>query len=254
MFSYCPNPRISIAEVAANNWDLAFRQALSPEELEDWQSLSALFPVLSESADSVVWLHSASGRFTVKSLYYRLIGGTPSTRFSCVWKSKVPPKIKIFLWQAFRGRLPAADQIKKRNGPGSDFCHLCGALENSDHIFFNCVLAKLVWCCVRSWLQVSWNPSSFSHIRTLAKALVGVTKRVFWVGLGALCWALWTIRNKFTIEHIFPSKPADVLFKSCILLQQWRSLTKEVDRDALDLLIDKIRASASHISGRDPVV
>ena len=121
--------------MAANNWDLAFRRALSPEELEDWQSLSALFPVLSESADSVVWPHSASGRFTAKSLYSRLIGGTPSTRFSCVWKSKVPPKIKIFLWQAFLGRLPAADQIKKRNGPGSEFCHLCGALENSDHIF-----------------------------------------------------------------------------------------------------------------------
>ncbi|XP_037441738.1 uncharacterized protein LOC119309947 [Triticum dicoccoides] len=47
-------------QVAANNWDLAFRRALSPEELEDWQSLSALFPVLSESADSVVWPHSAS--------------------------------------------------------------------------------------------------------------------------------------------------------------------------------------------------
>lgn len=35
LFSYCPNPQISIAEVAANNWDLAFRRALSPEELEE---------------------------------------------------------------------------------------------------------------------------------------------------------------------------------------------------------------------------
>ena len=249
LFSYCPNPQISIAEVAANNWDLAFRRALSPEELEEWQSLSALFPVLSEEADSVVWPLTASGIFSVKSLYSRLIGGTTSARFSCVWKSKVPPKIKIFLWQAFRGRLPSADQIKKRNGPGSEFCNLCGALENSNHIFFNCVLAKLVWSCVRSWLRVSWDPSSFADTRTLAKSLVGVTKRVFWVGLGALCWALWTIRNKFTIELTFPSKPADVLFKSCIFLQQWRLLTKEPDRDALDLLIAKIRASASQISG-----
>ena len=197
----------------------------------------------------MVWPLTASGIFSVKSLYSRLIGGTTSARFSCVWKSKVPPKIKIFLWQAFRGRLPSADQIKKRNGPGSEFCNLCGALENSNHIFFNCVLAKLVWACVRSWLRVSWNPSSFSDIRTLAKSLVGVTRRVFWVGLEALCWALWTIRNKFTIELTFPSKPADVLFKSCIFLQQWRLLTKEPDRDALDLLIAKIRASASQISG-----
>ena len=150
LFSYCPKPDISIAEVADNNWDLAFRRSLSPEELEDWQNLSALFPVLSEVPDSVVWPHSSSDRFSVKSLYSRLIGGTPSNRFSNIWKSKVPPKIKIFLWQAFRGRLPAADQIRKRNGPGSSFCHLCGALENTDHIFFHCVLAKFVWSCVSS--------------------------------------------------------------------------------------------------------
>ena len=73
-------------------------------------------PVLSESADSVVWPHSASGRFTVKSLYSRLIGGTPSTRFSCVWKSKVPRKIKIFLWQAFRGRLRLLTRLKSAMG------------------------------------------------------------------------------------------------------------------------------------------
>ena len=44
LFSFCPNPEISITEVAANNWDLAFHRSLTPEELEDWQSLSAFFP------------------------------------------------------------------------------------------------------------------------------------------------------------------------------------------------------------------
>lgn len=190
LFSFCPNPDISVAEVAANNWDLAFRRSLTPEELEDWQSLSAFLPLLSETPDSVVWPHSASSRFLVKSLYARLIGGVPSNRFSCIWRSKVPPKVKIFLWQAFRGQLPAADQIRKRNGPGSEFCALCGGVEYTEHIFFHCVWAKLVWCCVRSWLQVTWNPSSFQEMRNIANSLVGVTKRVFWVGLGAICWSL----------------------------------------------------------------
>ena len=163
----------------------------------------------------------------------------------------MPPKIKIFLWQAFRGRLPAADQICKSNGPGSEFCSLCGDLENMNHIFFHCVLAKLVWSCVRSWLQVTWDPSSFTDLRGLANSLASGTKRVFWVGLGAICWSLWTTRNKLTIKHVFPAKPADCLFKSCIFLQQWRSLTKPEDRDALNLLISKVRASASSLSGQD---
>ena len=49
--------------------------------------------------------------------------------------------------------------------------------------FFHCVLAKLAWCCFRSWLQVSWAPSSFSELRVVANDLTGVTKRLLWVGL-----------------------------------------------------------------------
>lgn len=115
LFSYCPNSDTSTVELSANNWDLAFRRSLSPEEFEDWQRLFALFPTLSETVDSVVWPHISSGHFSVKSLYSRLVGGSPTNRFSQVWRVCVPPKIKIFLWQAFRGRLPAADQIRKRN-------------------------------------------------------------------------------------------------------------------------------------------
>jgi hypothetical protein len=252
LFSFCPKPEISIAELAANNWDLAFRRSLSPEELEEWQRLAALFPSLSEAEDSVVWPHSSSGRFSVKSLYAKLIDGTPTNKFCQIWRARIPPKVKIFMWQAFRGRLPAADQIRKRNGPGMDRCALCDALEDTNHIFFHYVLAKLVWCCFRSWLQVSWAPSSFSDLRNLATSLVGVTKRLFWIGLAAVCWALWTTRNKFTIEHIFPSKPADCLYKLCMFLQQWRSLTKTEDRDNFDLLLSKIRASASSLSRQEP--
>ncbi|KAE8798655.1 hypothetical protein D1007_26144 [Hordeum vulgare] len=57
LFSFCPEPDISIAELAGDNWDLAFRRALSPEELVQWQHLAALFPSLSEAEDSMLWPH-----------------------------------------------------------------------------------------------------------------------------------------------------------------------------------------------------
>ena len=247
LFSYCSDPNISIAKLASQGWNLAFRRSLSPVEFEDWQRLTALFPTLSTVRDSVLWPLSASGHFSVKSLYSKLVGGTPTNRFSQIWKARIPPKIKIFLWQAFRGRLPSADQIRKRNGPGSQFCALCGDVEDSDHIFFHCHLAKLIWSCVRDWLHVSWAPASFAELRSLASNLSGVSRRIFWVGLGALCWSLWTTRNKFTIEHVFPAKPADCLFKSCAFLQQWKSLTKVDDQEALSMLIYKIRTTASQL-------
>ena len=35
LFSYYPDPEISISELSANNWDLQLRRSLSPEELVD---------------------------------------------------------------------------------------------------------------------------------------------------------------------------------------------------------------------------
>ena len=168
-------------------------------------------------------------------------------KFKDIWLARIPPKIKIFMWQAFRGKFPAADQIRKRNGPGSDRCALCGAIENTDHIFFRCSLAKFVWCCIRYWLQVNWNPSSFLDVRRLASGLSGASKRIFWVGFAAICWSLWTTRNKFTIEHIFPANPVGCLFKTGVFLQQWRSLIKEADHEAFAAMLSKIQLTTSSL-------
>ena len=74
------------------------------------------------------------------------------------------------------------------------------------------------------------------------------TKRLFWVGLAAMCWSLWNIRNKFTIEGVFPNKPTDVLFKMSIFLQQWKLLTKPAHMDGMVELISKVWTSANLMS------
>lgn len=187
----------------------------------------------------MVWPHSASGRFLLNRYIPGLFRALPPLNSGLYGKLE-SPKIKIFMWQAIRGRLPVADQIQKWNGPGSDHCVLCSDLEDTNHIFFGCVLAKMAWCCIRSWMGVSWAPNSFAELRVLTDGLQGQSKHLFWLGFAALCWALWTTRNKFTIEHVFPNKPADCIFKMCMFFQQWRSLTKVADWDALEVLIAKV--------------
>ena len=68
LFSYCPEPGISISKLSCNGWDLGLRTTLSPVELADWHWLATLFPILSEGEDSVTPRHVAFGRFSVKSL------------------------------------------------------------------------------------------------------------------------------------------------------------------------------------------
>lgn len=60
--SYCSSPEITISELSAKNWDIDLHRSLSPYG----PSLTALFPPLSE--DEIVWSHSSSGKFSIRSL------------------------------------------------------------------------------------------------------------------------------------------------------------------------------------------
>ena len=145
LFSFVSSPSASITELTGKGWDLSFHRVMSPVELEEWHCLATLFPMLSEAQDEVSWPHSAFRWFCVKSCYRVLSSGPKLSKFKPIWCATVPPKIKIFMWQTFHGNLPAADQIRKRNDPGYDRRVLCGAIENTEHIFFPCSLAKFVW-------------------------------------------------------------------------------------------------------------
>jgi hypothetical protein len=80
----------------------------------------------------------------VNSLYFRLSLGAAVTHFDDVWKTRVPPKKKIFLWKLLRGRLPMGDRLVKRQGPTVGSCALCGEGEDCKNIFFGYHLAKFM--------------------------------------------------------------------------------------------------------------
>lgn len=116
----------------------------------------------------MVWPHNTSGKFSVKSPYSRLVQGRSSSKLQGMWRAHIPLKIKIFLWQAIRRRLPSSDQI------------LCGENEEMEHILFRCVLAKFFWSYVRSWLNFNWDPNNFDELFALTANLSSQVRRVFW--------------------------------------------------------------------------
>jgi hypothetical protein len=85
--------------------------------------------------------------------------GETVTSFKEVWRTRVPPKIKIFLWQIVRGRLPPGAQLSKRHAPSNGLCALCGEWEDYNHTFFLCHLARFMWAGARELLQCDWNPA-----------------------------------------------------------------------------------------------
>jgi hypothetical protein len=108
-----------------------------------------------------------------------------------------------------------------------------------------------MWSAVRELLDCSWNLTCFADLYKLLDDLSGKTKRMFWIGCTALCWATWNIRNKFTIEGSFPSQPADGLYKMLIYLQAWKPMARRRDWEALEHAIGRLRTL--HASIRDRV-
>ena len=59
-----------------------------------------------------------------------------------LWESKLPMKIKVFMWLTFQDRLPLGPVLKHRKWRGNGNCVVCQVPEIADHIFFSCPLAR----------------------------------------------------------------------------------------------------------------
>jgi len=71
------------------------------------------------------------------SLLHNII--SPCLMMSICWRglgcAKLPMNImKIFLWEACYDKIQSAEQLVKRNWPGSASCKMCGQVESTDHI------------------------------------------------------------------------------------------------------------------------
>uniref|UniRef100_A0A453QSE4 Reverse transcriptase zinc-binding domain-containing protein n=1 Tax=Aegilops tauschii subsp. strangulata TaxID=200361 RepID=A0A453QSE4_AEGTS len=95
-------------------------------EVAAWDSLLqdiALMPMnVEEDLDALSWRLEPSGRFSTKSLYAAIAPLADPEPFSLIWDIRLPLKIRIFLWQWIRGRLPSGVEVLKRNGPGDGMC------------------------------------------------------------------------------------------------------------------------------------
>jgi hypothetical protein len=59
--------------------------------------------------------------------------------------SKLPLKIKNFMWLMHRNRMQTADNVERKQWKVSKLCHFCQVKENADHLFFRCSIVVFVW-------------------------------------------------------------------------------------------------------------
>ena len=163
-------------------------------------------------------------------------------------------KVRIFLWQLARCRMPSKDQIALRHGPSNGQCALCGGPEDANHIFSPVTLPTLFGVVLEFTSKSfgTWNPASLGDVVHILLSFHGKTRNFFRMLMAAVCWALWLICNKYSIEAKFPNQPADCIFKILYLLQLWMPLLKDDARPLLDELLSTLKAlfDATYVSRR----
>lgn len=156
---------VSVASVMGQvPLNVAFRRSLAGVKWTDWIHLVTRL-MTTNLTDEVEWKRTASGVFTVKSMYLDLINDGKPFHRKIICKMKIPLKIKIFMWFLDRQVILTKDNPKRRIWQGCTKCCFCGDEESIQHLFLHCWLAKILWRSVHIAFNLS-PPSSSMNSKT----------------------------------------------------------------------------------------
>ncbi|XP_019197153.1 PREDICTED: uncharacterized protein LOC109191020 [Ipomoea nil] len=160
-------------------------------------------PVSPDYKDTWYWHNDANGCYTVKDAYRCLMGEFNHTlgefdRWITLWKLKVPPKWKTFLWRAVCDILPTTANLIIKRVDVNPTCMLCGLTnENVMHSLVLCDYSRAVWNI--SGLPIM-NISSTSFPNWLMTVMDMLTGEQVRRVVGVL-YFLWMARNEAVWQH-----------------------------------------------------
>ena len=248
LFEICYETEVSVAWMARQHWRMSFRRWLNEDrqtQLIKIRDLLASFAVNSEK-DSPRWRWENTGLFSVKSNYKNLCSNEYGTHYNLIWKAKLPLKIKIWLWLIEHNAILTKDNLAKKNWTGNMQCTFCNNPESIDHLFFECVTAKYTWSLVAFVLGASHRPTSFGQFWQWILGLLPHRNQFHMVGLAAICWAIWTSRNKSCFEQKIINSPTEILCSASFFLKYWAGLQMGQNKDELELGAAALLKTALH--------
>ena len=155
LFALAPDPECSVCQAWHGAWAPPMPAALSNQRTFELLRLQELLVNQrpAEGLDGWTWCEP---RFSVRGAYRRLRAQVASEDplflriWRRIWSSRIPLKIRVFLWLLLRLRLMTRS-LRQRMIPNSlAECAMCGAiLKDCDHIFIRCPVAQAVWKLTR---------------------------------------------------------------------------------------------------------
>ncbi|CAN6372752.1 unnamed protein product [Urochloa humidicola] len=130
------------------------------------------------------------GRLQTSSIYKILKAAQgdcdPHTAF--VWQNNAPPRVRFFAWLLTNDRVQSRANLRRRTVIDDDSCEIChGSAETSDHIMFQCHIAKQFWQVLGFHLPAA---QSVKELHQLPRP-ADLPPEEYKTFLLLCCWQLW---------------------------------------------------------------
>ena len=172
--------------------------------------------------DSLHWRWTTNKKFTVKSLYEWLdYRGIPNTTFDTIWSSKIPLKIKVFLWFVKENKVHTKINLLKKGWLGPTDCLFCGQPETTAHLFVTCPVVSTIWSWIANFNNFDY--SGFDSIEDLwiIDAMIPLKDKILIEMVrGAVLWVIWLNRNALCF-HQTPTSIKKIGMQISSLITFW---------------------------------
>jgi len=202
--------RVSEFITPNKHWDMTKLSQIVPSHVI--QLIHRIPIPLTDVPDSFCWGYSGSGDFTTKSATWQAHGcisrDKPLWKYHWIWKLDIMPKIKIFMWQLCHNALPLRVTLLRRGMQIDPVCANCALdLEDLDHLFLTCPIARQVWELGVShrWLPSHPFPQAGLSLRE-GLQLLALNQFPYLTRVVLLLWSIWKSRNALIFRgEVIPS-------------------------------------------------
>lgn len=175
-----------------------------------------------EIDDSVIWMPTSNGKFSIKSALEALRTPLPKVPWApIVWFKQSIPRWAFIMWLVCWGRLSTKDRLLSWGMQVDPLCVLCNCRHESHlHLFFDCSFSACLWGRILQMFGISRRPVELG--REISWAIHHVKKEGFSSALYKLAMAgtvyyIWKARNdsvfcnkRYSTDAIFDMIVKDV--------------------------------------------
>ena len=134
-----------------------------------------------------------------------------------IWQLNCPSKVKQFMWRACKNILPTNYCLKLKKIPLEDVCGVCGKVESSGHVLWDCEVAVAIWR--ESKLPLPMFRSLLHDFMDVVWKIWEDKREINWETFATMAWCIWKNRNTIKFEG-------------------WCKVVKEIAKEA-ELLVEE---------------